>query len=98
MTTTSPPPPAGTTAVTDWEPDGRRQFRIIRSSKRHLDGCVVSATAVQLDDGSIDQGDAIEPPKVWVDTDGGLTVDQARALAAVLLEVAAEVDGWRGIA
>jgi hypothetical protein len=40
----------------------------------------------------------VEPPKLWVSTNGGLTVYRARALAAVLLEVAAEVDGWAGSA
>ena len=59
-------------------------------------GYTVSMTAVQFDDGSIDAGRFLEPPRVWINTqERGLTDEQARALAAALLEVCEEIDGWR---
>jgi hypothetical protein len=55
----------------------------------------VSPSAVQWADGTIDNG-AIEPPQIFVFNLGEsdpLNSDQARELAAVLLEVAAQLDG-----
>jgi hypothetical protein len=55
----------------------------------------VSTTAVQLADGSIDDGSRLDPPFVYVEAnDLGLTSQQARELAAVLIGAADEVDGW----
>ncbi|AGB24557.1 hypothetical protein Mycsm_04310 [Mycobacterium sp. JS623] len=53
----------------------------------------VQATAVQYTDGRIDDGSVHEPPHVYLG-DENLTSGQARALAAVLVETADEVDRW----
>ncbi|TPG31656.1 hypothetical protein EAH80_22130 [Mycobacterium hodleri] len=56
----------------------------------------VSTSAVQWADGSVDDG-TVEAPHVYVfgvDETGPLNSDQARELAASLLQAAAEVDGW----
>jgi hypothetical protein len=37
-----------------------------------------------------------EPPRVHIEGDVDLSSDQARELSAVLLEAAAELDGWAG--
>jgi hypothetical protein len=56
----------------------------------------VYASAVRWADGSIDDGRRAEAPKVFVDIncDSGLTRDQARELAAVLIAAAEEIDSW----
>ena len=57
---------------------------------------ILFPTAVQLPDGSIDNGSRIEPPVVYVDvtTERGLTAAQARALGAALVDAAALLDRW----
>ena len=59
----------------------------------HIDRVSVQPTAVQFADGRIDDGSVHEPPHVYLGDDG-LTSLQARELAAVLLEAAAQLDGW----
>jgi hypothetical protein len=46
-----------------------------------------------IDDGTLDETD---PPSVWIHccSDVNLTTDQARELAALVIETADEVDGW----
>lgn len=95
MNTTHPiTPPAGTTADT-WQPEN---YRIVYGPRRSLpsrEDFTVTTTAVQHGDGRIDDGSPLEPPHVYLDhPDRGLTAGQARALAALLLDAAAEIDGW----
>ncbi|GFG78572.1 hypothetical protein MPRG_18480 [Mycobacterium paragordonae] len=56
----------------------------------------VHTSAIQLADGSIDVVGNIEAPQVFLHLGdrGGFNSDQARELAAALLEAAAELDGW----
>jgi hypothetical protein len=49
-------------------------------------------SAIQRADGRIEPEPG--PPRVHIEGDVDLNRDQARELAAVLLEVAAELDGW----
>jgi hypothetical protein len=62
------------------------------------DDVIVGTTALQFSDGSVDDGSGHEDPHVYAETnsDSGLSSGQARGLAAVLLEAAAEVDRWAG--
>jgi hypothetical protein len=91
-------PPPGAEFVDDWQSDP--SHRVIFGADRTVTDHTVRvyASAVQLADGSIDD-DLIEGPCVYVQ-DGehsGLerpNSDQARELAAALLETAAEIDGW----
>ncbi|WP_165612365.1 hypothetical protein [Mycolicibacterium porcinum] len=53
----------------------------------------MKATAVQWTNCAIEDGTTDECPKIWIDH-SDLNSDQARELATVLLEMAAEVDGW----
>jgi hypothetical protein len=53
---------------------------------------VIKTTAIQRADGSISDGP--EPPYVHIDGCVELNSDQCRELAAVLLGLAAELDGW----
>jgi hypothetical protein len=65
-----------------------------RPAKRR--SVIIGTVAVQLGDGSIDDGSKIECPKVWIDlgADDSLTPNQARGVARALLEAADEMDGW----
>jgi hypothetical protein len=104
MTTTAPTnpypditPPAGAARVDDWQPDEPQPYRVVIGPDRTVTDhkLRVSTNVVQLADGSIDDG-AIEAPHVYVlgEDCGPLNSDQARELASVLMEAAAEVDGW----
>jgi hypothetical protein len=101
MTTSTIPPvplPTGATTVDDWQHDDPQPYRVILGADRKVTDhkLTVSPSAVQWGDGSVDDG-RIEVPHVYVyDVDEGnpLNSDQARELAAALLEAAAEVDGW----
>ncbi len=92
-------PPAGTDADI-WVHDRTRPYRVVFGVSRGLagrDDVLVATTAVQFEDGSLDDGSEVEPPHVFVETnrDRGLTSAQARQLAAHLLDDAAnEIDGW----
>ncbi|MBB5162492.1 hypothetical protein [Mycobacterium sp. AZCC_0083] len=93
-------PPAGADTVDIWEgePASRVIFGVDRTVTDHA--VRVYASVVQLADGTIDDGAVdTDGPHVWVADGersglGALNSDQARELAAVLLEAAAEVDGW----
>ena len=54
----------------------------------------VCTVGFQLPDGSVDTGE--NPPGVHISTysDDDLTTDQARTLAAMILEAAEQADGW----
>ena len=72
-------------------------YRILSGELRNIDGgsnyTTVQATAVQFTDGRIDDGGVHEAPHVDLGDDA-LTSAQARALAALLVEAADEVDRW----
>jgi len=100
MTTATNPqpdvaPPAGTTADI-WE--GTPPERIVYSANRGIPDYDVTVwtSANQFADGTLDDGSRSEPPSVhlnvWAST--GMNSDQARILAAVLIEAADEIDGW----
>src|SRR6478672_2120287 len=92
-TTTAPnvAPPAGTTPDI-WEADQR----VVAGINRGIDGhdVVVWSAAVQYADGSLRK-----PAEVHVELgdDDAMTADQARALAAELIDAADEVDRWAKI-
>lgn len=92
-------PPPGAHIVDDWESGGDDQRVILGHNRSILDSEVYVGTAcIQHRDGHIDDGSTGgEGPSVSVHTDSGqvsLNSDQARILAALLLESAALVDGW----
>ena len=92
--------PAGVARVDDWEPEGdQAHYRFIVGATRPLTDhpIRVSVHAFQWSDGTLDNGDILSPPGIAihdVDADMPLKSDQARELAAALLEAAAEFDRW----
>ena len=93
-------PPAGTEADS-WQHDEFGDYRIVYRTSRIVGGrpdIRVQPTAIQLGDGSIDNGDVIEGPVVHVDGVSGdpLTVDQSRRLSAAILAAANELDRING--
>jgi hypothetical protein len=86
------PLPAGAVFGDTWEGDGPQ--RVVMGQTRGITDSdfTVWTSAIQCADGRIDS----EPPEVHIagDTDSGLNSDQARELAAALLEAAAEMDAW----
>lgn len=98
-TTTTPDVPTPPGAEPDnWWDDDPQDFRVLYGVSRGVDDhkLIVQTSALQYRDGSINTSD--DPPRVSVDIhyDSGLSSSQARELASVLLEAAAEVDGWAG--
>src|SRR5258707_11500086 len=97
-TTTNPHPdvpgPAGAVFGDAWE--GEPAERVIMGQNRGITDTdvVIWTSAIQFADGRIQQDEvgASEPPLVHVDGDVDLNSDQARELAAVLLEITAELD------
>lgn len=91
--------PKGATCSGDWESWGCA-YRVISTPDYTVTGTTVTvyAAAVQLPDGTVDDGNgpASEAPKVWIGNDDGLTSEQARVLAYSLLELANIVDQWAG--
>jgi hypothetical protein len=88
------PLPAGATHADSWDPEG---CRIIGGPDRGITDTDVSiwTSAFQRLDGHIDlEPEATEGPRVHIQGDVDLNSDQARELAAVLLETAAELDRW----
>lgn len=94
--------------VGEWQELDGQAFRVLFGSRRPVPGCetvTVGLTAVQLPDGSIDTGAAIEPPAIFLDNaDHQLTAEAARELSGLLIEAAAELDalagnraGWRAL-
>ncbi|MCW2654024.1 MAG: hypothetical protein JWR32_5000 [Mycobacterium sp.] len=106
------PLPDGVAVVDEWqEPSTSRAYRCILGTSRTIraealsrwqqDGgqeVVVRNHVTQFSDGSFDLTGRIERPGVTVtiDSDLGITSDDARRLAAVLIEAADELDRWAG--
>lgn len=90
-------PPSGVHKVDNWQDDDPQPYRVFFGADRKVTDhkLTVSPSAVQWADGTVDEG-RIEEPRIYVlDLDWNpLNSDQARELAAALLEAAAEVDGW----
>jgi len=97
-TTTNPyrhvPLPVGAVFGDVWEGDDPE--RVIMGPNRGVtdSDAIVWTTTIQRADGGISLEP--EPPHIHIQTiwEDGLNSDQARELAAVLLEAAAEMDGW----
>jgi hypothetical protein len=92
------PLPPWARLVDDWQDDDHQPYRVVLGADRKVTdhALTVSPSAVQWADGTIDNG-KIEPPHIFVLNLGEsdpLNSDQARELAAVLLEAAAQLDGW----
>ncbi len=95
-------PPPGADLVCEWEDniDGQPSWRSIFGADRLITDTKIRVypTVVQLADGSIEDS-GLSAPHISIsnnecDTLNGLNSDQARELAAALLECAAELDGW----
>jgi hypothetical protein len=87
------PLPAGALFGDIWEGDD--PARVIMGQSHGITGTdvLVWTSAIQWADGRI-APEQPEPPRVHVEGAVDLNSDQARELAAILLEAAAEVDGW----
>lgn len=98
--------PAGAVDSTEWYDDPPwPAYRIIHGRVRSVGGPIhhtndhttglaeVETNACQRLDGTLEVDD---PPQIQVQaySDNGITPEQARAVAAALLEAADEVDGW----
>ncbi len=103
-TTTTPHPevplPAGALEADSWQALDRQPYRVVFGAYRdvtdHAAG--VPTSVIQWADGHLDHGE-IEAPSLVILGGGegeSFNSDQARELAAALLEAAAEVDGWAG--
>ncbi len=96
-TTTNPYPdiplPAGAVFGDIWEGDDPE--RVIMGPTRGITDTDITiwTSAIQRADGRI-APEQPEPPRVHVEGAVDLNSDQARELAAILLEAAADVDGW----
>ena len=90
------PTPAGAEHDGTWAEDDLQPYRVIYGVSRGVVGhqLALQTSALQYADGNINTTD--DPPRVSLDIhyDSGLTSDQARDLAASLIEAATEVDGW----
>ena len=94
---TSVAPPPGADVVDDWGSGGAERRVILGLHRYVLDsGVFVSTACIQHRDGRIDDGSTgDEAPSVYIDgAPASLNSDQARILAALLLESAALIDGW----
>lgn len=90
--------PAGAASgADDWE-NWNFEYRVVSTADYKVTGTDVTvyATALQLPDGTVDDGTgaAEEAPKVWINNEYGVTATQARELAARLCHLADVVDGW----
>jgi hypothetical protein len=89
--------PAGVKRVSEWETDEPTPRRYVSTANYRVVGhsAVIWWDATQFADGSIDVDR--DPPTVRVDGlawEHGLSSEQARVLAAVLIEGADEIDRW----
>ena len=94
---TSVAPPPGADVIDDWGSGGDDRRVILGHHRYVLDSDVfVSTACIQHRDGHIDDGSTgDEAPSVYIDgAPASLNSDQARILAALLLESAALIDGW----
>ena len=85
--------------VDAWQDNNGEQFRVVYRTPAGIadrPDVTLFLSAVQLGDGTIDNGDTLEPPVLYVEVqDGrGLTAVQARALSTALVNAAAELDRW----
>ncbi|MFN3007402.1 hypothetical protein ACK12G_29395 [Mycolicibacterium wolinskyi] len=93
-------PPPGADFVCEWETHKEGVYRAVFGPDRTVTDhpARVYPGAVQLADGTIEDID-VSSPCVYVSNGEseslpGLNSDQARELAAALLECAAQLDGW----
>ena len=81
---------------TEWEVDQGVASRVVYTPDRYPDGCTVGVhvSAIQFEDGSFDTG--AEIPGIYVDChpDSGLTTEQARSLAQMLIASASQLESW----
>ncbi|MGE0221117.1 hypothetical protein [Mycolicibacterium sp.] len=91
-----PTPPPGTDCLDDWGSGGEDRRVILGHDRRVLDSDVfVGTSCIQWRDGRIADGTDDDAPTVYLDgAPASLNSDQARILAALLLESAALIDGW----
>ena len=92
-------PPAGAQGDA-WQLNNGKSYRTIYGTARGVadrPDISLSPAAVQFADGTVDNGDQIEPPVLYVefDSERGLTAVQARALATALVNAAAQLDRWQ---
>jgi hypothetical protein len=93
--------PPGVVHVDGWHL-GDRPHRFLYGKRREVPRPAVDVSvgiiAVQLDDGSIDDGSVIEAPKVFVDCgeDDSLTPAQARQVARAIMGAVDGLDGDDG--
>ncbi|HEY2085721.1 MAG TPA: hypothetical protein VGH54_06775, partial [Mycobacterium sp.] len=92
------PLPAGADFGDIWEGEGDDVHRVVMGDTRGITDTdvIVWTSAIQYWDGSIDTDGEIEKPALHIDAGAGadissLNSDQARELAAALLEAAAEL-------
>lgn len=83
----------------DWTDNGGQPHRLIYGDNRGIDSrpdVILFPSAVQLGDGTVDNGDRVEAPVLYVDVDGqrGFTAVQARALSTALVDAAGLLDRW----
>jgi hypothetical protein len=94
--------PPGVVHVDGWHL-GDRPHRFLYGKRREVPRPAVDVSvgiiAVQLDDGSIDDGSVIEAPKVFVDCgeDDSLTPAQARQVARAIMGAVDGLDGDDGL-
>ncbi len=99
-TTTAPdiPPPPGARFVDDWGTSGDGARVILGDNHTITESNLLVTTAgAQHLDGHVDDGSTgNQGPSIYLDSNPevGLNSDQARELAALLLELAAHIDLW----
>jgi hypothetical protein len=101
MTTTAQPVPLppGTSSLDGWQDDEQLgTYRIISGTDRWPAGreVVIGTSAVQLADGSVDDGRVEDGPTVWLGASGDqqLTPAAAREIGEALIAAADEIGGW----
>jgi hypothetical protein len=97
--------PPGVVHVDGWHLDPPHRFlygksrSVPRPSAVAKSDVTVGTVAVQLGDGSIDDGSVIESPKVFVEfgEDDSLTAAQARQVARAIMASSDELDSWTAV-
>ena len=94
----SVPLPAGAAYGDDWQQHPDKPHPVVCGVNRGVlgDEALVWSYVRQFADGTVDDGTFREAPGVSVDVqwERGLSIPQARELAAAILAAAEEVDGW----